>query len=305
MSSCAHILQQRETPRWPRLFFLPVFPFSFNVREEGERHIDQRENRGPAASCTPHAGVQPAARACALREPTRPPGPRVRARRPGPPFLQDGFTVRPRHQRPITLPVNSSERFEHPPSLPHPTRPTGTPTTQHPPPLRRRGEGCEHQGRAARGGPRGGTGLPAPHSPPAPGQRPPGREAEETRAPPTRFPAPSRGRSRPGAAAQPTVPRHRRSPEGKRLTQLPAPRLALPHHVHLRRAGLELAPEPGGPRPREPLQPPPPAPAPAPARGSRHPPPRGPGLQLPSGPAAGPMAGAGACGARRGACAAV
>ena len=103
--------------------------------------------------------------------------------------------------------------------------------------------------------------------------------------------------SRPGAAVQPTVPRHRRVPGGETIDTAACtapPALSRGTCVSRQDQQLELAPEPG---------PPGSAAASPPAASSRAelsaPRPRGLGLQLPSGPAVGPMAGAGACGARR------
>lgn len=87
------------------------------------------------------------------------------------------------------------------------------------------------------------------------------------------------------------------SQEGKRLTQLPALR-PRPFPAAPASPGGDGSdngrPGSGGPSPPPTLLPPP-----IPAPSSQPPRPRGPGLQVPSGPAAGPMAGAGACGARR------
>lgn len=137
-----------------------------------------------------------------------------------------------------------------------------------------------------------------PQSLPAPGQHPPGRVGERFRgasSPPPR----SRAVARAGLAQLHNPPSldTGRSLGGKRLTQLPALRPpALPRGTCVSRRGreLELAPEPRRVRPATTA--PPATRSRARFRAKR---PRGPGLQLPSGAAAGPMAGAGACGERR------
>lgn len=134
---------------------------------------------------------------------------------------------------------------------------------------------------------------PFPLSLPAPSQYRPGRVEGgfEPRAPRSREAVPTG----PAQLHNPPSPDTGGSPEGKRLTQLPALRPRPSPATSASPSGVRSwLPSPGKPRPRHPLRP-----SPAPARDSQHPRPRGPGLQLPSGTAAGPMAGAGACGARR------